>query len=94
MEALFIGAASEVGLGGLLTIAILLVMFGVLVPRPLHNAAIRDRDRQIEAQGRRIEKLDELVLDQSKQIGELMGHSRLSLHIADEIKNAATEEPA
>lgn len=91
MESLAGLSAADLGATGLLAVAVVLIMFGRLVPRGLHRSAMEDKDRQIAEKDRRIEALEALAAEESQQVSALIPKIELSLHIAEVIKRLGEE---
>lgn len=91
MEGLAGLTAADLGASGLLALAVLLVMFGGLVPRWLYRSALEEKDKQISEKNLRITTLEALTSEQSQQISTLIPKIELSLHIAEVIKTLGEE---
>lgn len=79
---------SDVGLGALLTLTILLILTGKLVPRRTHEDVIADRDnwRQAYLESERARKAEH------EQTGELMEMARLGGHILTALPRAGQSD--
>lgn len=83
--------SSNIGPVGLLTVAVLLIMFGGLIPRWQYRSMLAEKNQQL-AEHREDKKNQQTVIDElSKQNTLLIGKVELSLHIADSIKKMGEE---
>lgn len=64
------------------SLIVLLVLFGYLVPRWLHNERMKDKDKQIDYLTSALDKRDD-------QVDKLIGGQQLVLDLLDEIKEEA-----
>ena len=85
-------AVTDLGLTGLLSLAVLLILGGGLVPRWLYRSALAEKNLQIDEKNKRIEKLEDLTVEQSQQISTLIPKIELSVHIADALKKLGAGE--
>ncbi|SED50362.1 hypothetical protein SAMN04490240_4056 [Rhodococcus pyridinivorans] len=83
---------SDIGLGGILSAVILLIIFGGLVPWRQHRAALAEKDRQIEEH--REDKLVQrkIIDEQASQISLLIPKIELSVHMAETLKKLGAGE--
>lgn len=91
MESLAGLSAADLGATGLLALAVLLIMFGRLIPRGFHRAMVEDKDRQLAEKDRRIDALEALASESAQQVSTLIPKIELSLHIAEVIKRLGEE---
>lgn len=64
------------------SLIVLLVLFGYLVPRYLHNERMQDKNKQIDYLTAALDKRDD-------QVEKLLGQGQLVLDLLDEIKEEA-----
>jgi hypothetical protein len=64
------------------SLIVLLVLFGYLVPRWLHNERMKDKDKQIDFLTSALDKRDD-------QVDKLLGQGQLIIDLLDEIKEEA-----
>lgn len=64
------------------SLIVLLVLFGYLVPRWLHNERMKDKDKQIDFLTTALDKRDD-------QVDKLLTQGQLVLDLLDEIKEEA-----
>lgn len=83
-----IAAAGPVGL---LSIAVLLVFLGRLIPRSQHQERIADKDKQIERLDRALETEIERGRVRDDQFAELLEHSRLSVQLLQALETRSRE---
>lgn len=64
------------------SLIVLLVLFGYLVPRWLHIERVRDKDKQIDYLTAALDRRDE-------QVDKLLGQGQLIIDLLDELKEEA-----
>jgi hypothetical protein len=64
------------------SLIVMLVLFGYLVPRWMHNERVRDKDKQIDYLTIALDKRDD-------QVEKLLDQGQLVLDLLDEIKEEA-----
>lgn len=64
------------------SLIVLLVLFGYLVPRWMHNERVQDKDKQIDYLTAALDKRDD-------QVEKLLDQGQLVLDLLDEIKEEA-----
>lgn len=84
MESLGGIAIADLGLSGLLSLAVLLVMFGGLIPRYLHRTIV-------SLMQQRIDKLEELLDKRDTQVDRLICGAETSAEALEKIQRAAAE---
>lgn len=83
--------STNIGPIGLLTLAVLLIMFGGLIPRWQYRSMLDEKNSQL-AEHREDKRNQQTVIDElSKQNTLLIGKVELSLHIAESIKKLGEE---
>jgi hypothetical protein len=99
MDVIPVGFWATAGPGGLLAIAVVMVLFGILVPRRYHiervaaeKERIAEKDKLIDkltaALDKRDEQFDKLVANSEK----LISNGEITIHLLEEIK-AASQRP-
>ena len=99
MELIPAAAWTTIGPAGLLAVVVVMVLYGVLIPRRVHNervAAEKERiaekdkliDRLTAALDKRDEQFDKLVANTEK----LISNGELTIHLLEDIK-AASYQP-
>lgn len=76
IEAFPPGLLTGGGLAGLVTLSVLLVLFGRLIPRSWHAETIADKDKQIEYLKAALETEVERGRVRDGQVSELLEHAR------------------
>lgn len=64
------------------SLIVLLVLFGYLVPRWIHNERVRDKDKQIDYLATALDKRD-------VQVDKLLSQGQLIIELLDELKEEA-----
>lgn len=72
----------DVGPEALLALAILMILYGALIPRWVHSERIKDLKEQNTLQQAALDKRDE-------QVGQLIDNDRLIIHLLESIKDEA-----
>ena len=80
-------AIGDLGLSGLLSLAVLLILAGRLIPRSMHKVIVEIKDDIINDQRERIKEL-------VRQNDRLISGTSTSVHIAESIHDKAYEPPA
>lgn len=80
-------AVADLGLSGLLALAVLLILVGALIPRPVHKVIVAIKDDIINDQRERIKEL-------VRQNDRLISGAGTAVHIAESIHDKAYEHPA
>lgn len=70
---------SDIGLSGLVTLGVLLVFFGGLVPRWIHNERIKDKNELIRTLQKSLDKRDE-------QVDKLTSQMELNIKLLEDLK--------
>lgn len=83
--------SSNIGPVGLLTVAVLLIMFGGLIPRWQYRSMLEEKDKQIREHREDKIRQQETIGELSNQNTLLIGKVELSLHIAESIKKLGEE---
>ncbi|NKS41685.1 hypothetical protein A4U94_01190 [Prescottella equi] len=73
-------AVTDLGLTGLLTLAVLLILVGALIPRPVHKTIVG-------LQQQRIDKLEELLSKRDGQIDRLLPSAETSAETLAKIQS-------
>ncbi|MCD2096524.1 hypothetical protein [Rhodococcus rhodochrous] len=83
---------SDIGLGGILSTVMLLIIFGGLVPWRQHRSALAEKDRQIEEH--REDKIVQrkIIDEQASQISLLIPKIEVSVHMAETLKKLGAGE--
>lgn len=79
-------AWADVGPWGLVTIFVMLVLFGYLIPRSFHNQRVKDRDEEIKLLRAMIDKRDE-------QFAKLVQQNEVTVRLLEDIKAASKGRP-
>ncbi|KDE14261.1 hypothetical protein [Rhodococcus aetherivorans] len=77
-------AVADLGLTGLLSLAVLLILAGGLIPRTLHRTIVT-------IQQQRIDKLEELLDKRDTQVDRLICGAETSAEALEKIQRAAAE---
>ncbi|MFF0816647.1 hypothetical protein ACFYVR_16070 [Rhodococcus sp. NPDC003318] len=80
-------AVADLGLSGLLALAVLLILVGALIPRPVHKVIVAIKDDIINDQRERLRELE-------RQVDRLISGTSTSVHIAESIHEKAYENPS
>ncbi|MGX6513242.1 hypothetical protein [Rhodococcus sp. SJ-2] len=92
MESVADFVVSDIGLGGLLSVVVLLVVFGGLIPWRQHNRELEEKDKQnAELRADKVAQR-EIIDEQAQQISTLIPKIELSVHIADALKKLGEGE--
>lgn len=75
---------ANLGPWGLVSVFVMLVMFGQLVPRWIHTQRVEDRDKEIDVLRRMIDKRDE-------QVNKLIEQNELMVKLLEDIKAVSRE---
>lgn len=92
MESIAGIAVADLGLTGLLAIAVLLILGGGLVPRWLYRSALAEKDKQIEEHREDKAALRKLVDEKDRQLSMLIPNVELPVRMADALKRLAEGE--
>lgn len=68
-----------------LLVAVVLIFFGVLVPRPFHKQALADRDARLEEKDLRLAEQSVIIKEQSSQITLLLEGNQTALHVVESL---------
>lgn len=83
----------QVGAGGLLTIGILMILTGRLVPGGTVEKLLAARDRIIEQQQTTIDRQNERADLTAQQLTILLESGKTSAHVLEEIRALVTARP-
>lgn len=73
---------TDLSAAGLLSLTVLLIVFGYLIPRWTHTQRIADKDKQIALFEKMLEKRDE-------QVGRLIEQNEVIVKLLEDIKSAS-----
>lgn len=76
-------SAGDLSLSALVTLFVLAILTGKLIPQATHDRMLADRDQWREA----AQKNSATIAEQTKQITELMEAGRTALHVAESLHN-------
>ncbi len=82
IEDLPVALLKDIGAGALVSLTVLLVLLGVLIPRSQHRERIADKDRQIAALQTALDKRDE-------QVNRLLENDNIVIELLRSIKSEA-----
>ena len=82
LEDLPVALLKDIGAGALVSLTVLLVLLGVLVPRSQHKERIADKDRQIAALQTALDKRDE-------QVDKLLQNDHVVIELLRSLKREA-----
>ena len=76
---------AEIGPWGLVSVFVMLVLFGGLIPRWIHNQRVGDRDKEIDLLRKMLDKRD-------TQFDKLVRQGELIVKLLEDIKRAGAEQ--
>lgn len=85
MEALTGITISELSAPGVLLAGVLLIYFGILVPRPFYKQALADRDARLAEKDARLEEQAETISKQDRHITLLLAAVRTTEHVLESL---------
>lgn len=80
-----------IGLGGLVTMAVLFLFTGRLVPKSVYDKMEASKDREIERWMQVAHRAEDLADRQSIQISELIEGGRTTTRVVDALQQTVTE---
>lgn len=75
---------ANLGPWGLVSVFVMMVLFGYLIPRSFHNQRVKDRDEEIKLLRAMIDKRDE-------QFNKLVEQNELTVRLLEDIKTLSKE---
>lgn len=80
-----------IGLGGLVTMAVLFLFTGRLVPKSVYDKMEASKDKEIERWIQVAQRAEDLADRQSVQISELIEGGRTTTRVVDALQQTVTE---
>lgn len=75
----------NIGPVGILTLVVLAIIFGLLIPKSTHTQRMADKDEQIKYLRATLDKRED-------QLSQALGHSEVAVKALEDIKQVATSE--
>ncbi|MFD6094701.1 hypothetical protein ACFVWN_01310 [Nocardiopsis flavescens] len=83
---------SDLGLAGLVSVGVWMIMTGRLVPRGTVDELLRPRDERLRDMQAAYERSEEANAVKDKQIGELLENSRISVQVLQALRDATSTD--
>lgn len=89
MELMIPTGITDLGLRGLVTLGLLLIAFGKLIPRSVHADRVADKDAQIAEKNARISFLEAALEKRDAQLSEQINNNKIAVSALEAIRREA-----